>query len=486
MKLLCTILLLLWLIPTSFSQSVSPDVAKRIEQVETTLLPAVQIVDKPLIKYTLAERMRQFNVPAVSIAVVNNGKLEWAKAYGYLNTDSSRKANAQTLFQAASISKPVTALGALKLVEQGKLNLDTDINQYLTSWKIKASRFTAEKPVTLRGLLSHTAGLTVHGFAGYPKGKPRPTTVQILNGENPANSPAVVSDTVPGVRHQYSGGGYVVVQQAVEDVTGKPFAAFMQETVLSPVGMSHSTYKQPLPESMGKNVAAAHFGNGKKIPGDWNIYPEMAPAGLWTTPSDLAQYIIEVQQSLQGKANHVLTASMTQAMLTRQLDNSGLGPGVNGENGSPSFGHGGSNAGYQCFLYAFTELGQGAVIMTNSDNGMDVINEILRSLSQTYNWPAFKSVTKKVATVTPHQLDRLVGTYEGYGDRKPILEVTRVGNELRVRQSWDNHSFALLPESAMSFFVKDDGGPFTFEAAADGSTTTSLLAFGHDRWTRVK
>ena len=485
MKHYFTALLLLWLIPASFSQSVSPDVARKIEQVETGLMPAVQLAGNPIIQYTIAERMRTFRIPAVSIAVVNNGKLEWAKAYGYLSADSTQNADTQTLFQAASISKPIAALGALKLVEQGKLGLDTDINQYLKNWKIKPSPFTAEKSVTLRGLLSHTAGLTVHGFGGYSKGKSLPTTIQILNGEKPANSPAVVSDTTPGVRWKYSGGGYVVMQQAVEDITGEAFPALMQKTVLTPIGMSHSTYEQPLPESRWKNASIAHFGNGKKIPGDWHTYPEMAPAGLWTTPSDLAAYIIEVQQSLKGKANHVLSESMTKDMLTKQLGNQGLGPGLTQKNDVLAFGHGGSNAGYKCQFYALTNTGQGVVIMTNSDRGMDLISELMRSVANAYGWSEFRSVTKKVVTLKPEQLDRLVGKYEGDGNKKPVLEITRQDNALRVRQSWDNYTFALLPESDLKFFVKDDGGPFSFEKTADG-TITGLLAFGQDHWTRVK
>ena len=485
MKTVFTPLLLLWLMPAAFSQTVSPAIAEKIKQVEAGLSPAVQVDGQPAIHYTITERMRQFNVPAVSLAVINNGKLEWAKAYGYLSADSARKADTETLFQAASISKPIAALGALKLVEQGKLSLDMDINQYLKSWKIKPSRFTAQKPVTLQGLLSHSAGLTVHGFGGYPKGRQLPTTVQILNGEKPANSPAVVSDTIPGVRNQYSGGGYVVMQQAMEDVTGEPFPAFMQATVLTPLGMSHSTYEQPLPDAKSTNVSVAHWGNGKKITGDWNTYPEMAPAGLWTTPSDLAQYVIEVQQSLKGKANHVLSETMTKAMLTKQIGNQGLGPGLDDTPNALAFGHGGSNMGYKCQFYAFTETGQGMVIMTNADQGSELISELMRSVSAAYNWPVFRSITKKVATITPEQLDKLVGRYEGYGDKKPVLEVTRVDTGLQISQSWDRHSFTLLPESGMSFFVKDDGAPFTFEATADG-TVTALLAFGHDRWTRVK
>ena len=400
MNYLFTILLLLWLVPVSFSQVQSTDIDRKIQQIEMGLMPAVQMDGQPPIRYKLADRMRLMNVPAVSIAVVNNGKIEWAKAYGYLGADSLQKADTETLFQAASISKPIAALGALKLVEQGKLSLDADINNYLKSWKIKPSRFTEKQPVTLRGLLSHTAGLTVHGFGGYSKGKDIPTLVQILNGDKPANSPAVVSDTVPGIRTKYSGGGYVVMQQAVEDVTGEAFPDFMQKAVLAPIGMTHSTYQQPLPELLKANASIAHFGNGKKIPGDWNTYPEMAPAGLWTTPSDLARYIIEVQQSLKGKANHVLSESMTKAMLSGPLGSHGLGPGVEGKAETLAFTHGGSNAGYKCQFYALAEKGQGVVIMTNSDRGMELISELMRSVSSAYGWSGFKPVTKKLAQVS--------------------------------------------------------------------------------------
>ena len=484
MKFLFTTLLFLWLVQVSFGQTPTPDVVRKMQQVEMSLLPGVQIAGQGPTRYTLAERMRQFNIPAVSIAVVNNGKLEWAKAYGYLSTDSLQQADTQTLFQAASISKPIAALAALNLVEQGKLSLDADINQYLKSWKIKPSRFTEQKPVTLRGLLSHTAGLTVHGFGGYSKNRELPTLVQILNGEKPANSPAVVSDTVPGVRTKYSGGGYVVMQQAVADVTGETFPAFMQKTVLAPIGMIHSTYEQPLPESLKSKASLAHFRNGKTIPGDWNTYPEMAPAGLWTTPSDLALYIIEIQQSLTGKANHVLSESMTKTMLAGPLGRHGLGPDIEGQGDALGFTHGGSNAGYKCLFYASANKGQGVVIMTNADRGMELISELMRSVSEVYGWAGFKSVTKKLVPVSPEKLQALAGRYTLKEQPNMVLDVSVAANELRVKQRWDRFEFTLQPESDLAFFVKDDGGPIKFEAAPDG-TITGLLAFGRDHWTKV-
>ncbi len=467
------------------TQPLTPDVARRIQQVENTLMPGVQLAGEPPVHYTLAERMRLMKIPAVSIAVVNNGKLEWAKAYGYRSTDSLQRADTQTLFQAASVSKPIAAFGALTVVERGKLGLDTDINQYLKSWHTKPSPFSSQKPITLRGLLSHTAGLTVHGFGGYANGRAIPTVVQILNGEKPANSPPVVSDTVPGTRSQYSGGGYVVMQQAITDVTGETFPAFMQKTVLTPLGMTHSTYEQPLPESRQTNVSVAHFGNGKKIPGNWNTYPEMAPAGLWTTPSDLAQYIIEVQQSLQGKGSHILSEPMTKAMLTNQLGSHGLGPEVRGSGNELVFSHNGGNAGYRCLFYALAKTGQGVVIMTNSDRGMELIDELMRSVSNAYGWAEFRPVTKKLARVAPQKLEAMTGRYTLPNKPNLVLHVSVVQQELRVKQGWDRFEFTLQPESDRDFFVKGDGGAFSFAAAPDG-TITGLTAFGRDYWTKEK
>ncbi|CCH52442.1 Penicillin-binding protein 4 Short=PBP-4 [Fibrisoma limi BUZ 3] len=484
MKYLLTPLLLLWLIPIVFGQQRPFDVEQRVKQVETGLMPAVQIADQTPVRYTLTDRMRQLAIPAVSIAVINNGQLEWAKAYGYLSRDSLNPADTQTLFQAASISKPVAALGALKLVEQGELSLDADINQYLKSWKIQPSWFTEKQPVTLRGLLSHTAGLTVHGFGGYAKDKDVPTLVQILNGAKPANSPAVVSDTTPGVRVKYSGGGYVVMQQAIEDVTGETFPAFMQKTVLGPFGMTRSTYEQPLPASLTANASVAHYGNGRTIPGNWHTYPEMAPAGLWTTPSDLARYIIDVQHSFKGESTHILSAAMTKAMLTPQIGGHGLGPAVTEKDGTLAFSHGGSNAGYKCQFWASADKGQGVVIMTNADRGMEIIQELMRSVSAAYGWTDFKPVTKKLAQVSSKQLGKLAGRYTFRERPNLILEIATANNGLLVKQLWNQYEFRLLPESNLAYFAEDDGGSVRFETATDG-TITGLLAFGRERWTKV-
>ncbi len=471
-----------WLIPYTIGQPTT--VNPRIRQVETGLVPAVELAGQPVQRYTMAERMRHYHVPAVSVAVINDGKLEWAKAYGHLRADSLHLATTETLFQAASVSKPVSALGALRLVEQGRIPLDSNVNRYLTSWQVPASRFTVEKPVTLRGLLSHSSGLNVHGFGGYKPGKPLPTLRQILNGEAPANSPAVRPDTVPGTRWRYSGGGYLVVQQLIEDISRQPFAAYMQQTVLKPLGMTHSTFTQPLPAPLLARATTGHDGNGQPIRGDRHTYPELAPAGLWTTPTDLARYLLHVQQTWHNKQGGVISPAMTRQMLTPQSGGYGLGPGLGGKDMELAFGHGGGNEGFRCFIYAFANTGQGAVVMTNADNGMGLVNEVLRGISAVYNWPSFKPVIKKMVTLTDGQLARLTGRYEGYGDKKPVLSVTVRDNGLLIKQLWNGDTFSILPEAELTFFTSDDGSPFVFETAPDGHIT-SLLAFGSDRWRRT-
>ncbi len=238
-------------------------------------------------------------------------------------------------------------MAALRLVQQGKLSLDIDVNTYLTSWKFPSNPVTAGKPITLRELLTHTAGTTVHGFPGYASNEPVPTLVQVLNGEKPANTPPIRSEAAPGVNWKYSGGGYTIMQQVLIDVTKEPFPKLLHDSVLAPIGMSHSTYEQPLPQAFQSFAATPYRGDGKPVEGGAHTYPEMAAAGLWTTPTDLARYAIEVEQSLQGKANHVLSAEMTRQMLTPGIGHWGLGLEIGGSDANPYFSHGGANEGFR-------------------------------------------------------------------------------------------------------------------------------------------
>lgn len=257
-----------------------PALAARIVRIENGLLPAVVIKGQPPAPMTIASRMEHYKVPGVSVAFFDHGQIIWTKAYGLADVAAKKPVTPETLFQAASISKPVTALAALRLVQEGKLSLDEDVNVKLRTWKVPENAFTEKEKVTVRRILSHSAGLTVHGFPGYASGDPLPSIVQILNGAKPANTDPIRVDVVPGTLWRYSGGGYVVLQTLMADVTGKPFPQIMSELVLRPAGMTHSTYEQPLPKDLWSEAATPYRANGDPVKGGWHTYPEMAPAGL--------------------------------------------------------------------------------------------------------------------------------------------------------------------------------------------------------------
>jgi CubicO group peptidase (beta-lactamase class C family) len=371
------------------SQSQTP-LDQRIHRVENGLMPAQIAKGEPIPKWTIAERMAHYKVVGVSVAVIDNYAIHWAKGYGTLAKDNTRPVTTATLFQAGSISKPVAATAALHLVEAGKLSLDEDVNRKLKSWHVPENEFTREQKVTLRRILSHSAGLTVHGFPGYAVDEPLPTLIEILDGKKPANTAPIRVDLVPGSTERYSGGGYTIMQLLLTDVTGERFPQLLKSTVLEKVGMQHSTYQQALPPDWAKNAASGYRPNGEPVQGKWHVYPEMAAAGLWTTASDLAQFTIEIQKSREGRSNRVLSREMTNQMLTRQIDGAGLGLMLGGTDQAPRFSHGGADEGFQAMLLATLDSGKGAVVMANSDNGISLAQEILLSIAAEYGWPDYK------------------------------------------------------------------------------------------------
>src|SRR5579863_9610749 len=291
----------------------------RIERIANVIEPVEAGKGEAPVPLDIEKLMKLYDVPGFSVAVIEDYKIAWAKSYGVTEPGGKNPVMPKTLFQAGSISKPVAAAGMLALVQQGKLSLDEDVNVKLKTWKVPENEFTATQKVTLRRLMSHSAGLTVHGFPGYAVGEPLPTLVEIFNGEKPANTPAIRVDFVPGTKLRYSGGGVTIEQQLVMDVTGQPFPAFMRETVLDKANMTDSTYQQPIPADRAPFTATGTRMDGTPVAGRWHIYPEMAAAGLWTTPTDLAKFAIEIALSKQGKANHILSEKMTRQMLTPQI-----------------------------------------------------------------------------------------------------------------------------------------------------------------------
>ena len=334
--------------------------AGAIQRIESGLLTAV-VIKGQIAPMDLSARMAYYGVPGVSIAVISDGKLAWAKGYGVLEAGVTRPVTPETRFQAASISKPVTAMAALALVQRGTLDLDDDVNLTLTSWRVPDNDFTKSEKVTLRRLLNHSAGLSRDEVGSYMAGEALPTLMQALDGHEPAKLPPLRVETVPGGHWRYSGGGYSVIQQMMIDSTGKSFPELLQELVLDRVGMTNSAFSQPLRKDWEGIAASGHDANGQPLKRRWHTFPEMAAAGLWTTPSDLAQFAIEVQQSLQGKSSRVLSSAMTKLMLTKQLGGYGLGVWLGGAEKVTSFSHAGSNEGFTCILAASLKAGQGAV-----------------------------------------------------------------------------------------------------------------------------
>lgn len=347
----------------------------------------------------LARLMKEHGVPGLSVAVIRHFELAWAKGYGVTEPGGHRPVTTRTLFLAGSISKPVTALGALALVDSGQLSLDADVNPQLESWHVPANEYSTQ-PVTLGLLLSHTAGFTGgEFFPGYAVGEPVPTLVQVLDGAKPANNPPVRLGATPGSKWRYSGDGYLVVQQLMIDVTGKPFPQLMRELVLDKLGMRSSTFEQPLPHALDSLAARGTSRDGTPVAGGWHVSPEMAAAGLWTTPTDLARLAIGVARAAQRDgAGHVLSGARAQDMLEPHAregvinilgtpdDPDAMGYGFFVGEKRHRFGHIGGHVGYQATLVFFADTGDGAVILTNSAVGLLAGNELLDAIAKHYRW----------------------------------------------------------------------------------------------------
>jgi CubicO group peptidase (beta-lactamase class C family) len=360
----------------------------RIAQVEQALLPGILIGERPA--WTLEERMERHGVPGLGIAVIENSEVAWSKAYGLLDADMGDPVTEDPLFQAASISKPVTAVIALRLVQDGLLDLDTDVNEYLRSWKVPENEFTQDEKVTLRRLLSHHAGLTVHGFPGYAPGGPIPSIIQVLDGEPPSNTPAIRVDMVPGSEFRYSGGGYTVLQLLIEDVTGRPLTDLADEMVFEPLGMKSSSFRKPLPEPLAHRVSAGHTGDGASMPGHWFLDGGSSCCGLWTTPGDLARFAVSMQRALRGEPGSVLDEELAREMLVPEdLDGVGLGFFLEERGDAVYFNHSGGNPGFSCLLVANRDADYGAVVMTNGDNGGSLYQEIVRGIARVYGWEGY-------------------------------------------------------------------------------------------------
>ncbi|MEJ0005814.1 MAG: serine hydrolase [Steroidobacteraceae bacterium] len=444
----------------------------RMEQVENQFIPSAR-ADGNLVHPTLLKkRMAELHVPGLSIAVVRDGKIDWAKGYGVIQAGGP-PVTTDTLFQAASISKPVTALAVLRLADAGRINLDHQANEYLRNWKIPETSFTAKSKVTVSELLNHTAGINIEGFPGYLPGRPTPTLAQMLRGESPAFGPAITVTSAPGAEFRYAGGGYVILRALLTDVTGRPFEQMMRDTVLLPLGMSHSTFQQPLPTELNANAARPHAADGRVFERGARIYPEQAPDGLWTTASDIAHYILAVQHSLKG--NGFLAKQTVERMLTPGKQNWGLGPIIGKDSEHPYFQFSGGNYGYISVFVAY-ENGDGVAVLTNGEQGGKLGSEVVHTVAEVYGWPDFRPVRRQSAALPPNFLDELVGVYkDATGNATAITRkhnalylVLIGGHDGPVRLYAQSKNEFLYDTAAYQNFPETVEVKLTFERTPDG------------------
>lgn len=358
----------------------------RLVRIERDLRPPISLEGGE--RWTLAERMSHYGVPGVSIAIIDDGRIVATRAYGLADRQTGADMRVNTLMQAASISKAVSAFGAMRMVERGQLRLDAPVNEKLKSWQVPGTDPTRAMPITLSHLLSHTGGLGVHGFVGYEAGQPLPSIAQILDGQPPANNPAVRVEQAPGFGFRYSGGGYTIAQALMSDVAGRSFPELMRREVLKPIGMRDSTFEYPLPSRRMKHAAAGVTPDGKDVPGKHKVHPESAAAGLWTTPEDLARFAIEVQHAVRGESRLLGRNSAERMLRDPGADHYALGFGIVHENGAIYFGHDGWNDGFSSHLLANRE-GDGIAIMINANQPV-LMQELRRAVAFEFGWPGYR------------------------------------------------------------------------------------------------
>ncbi|HKS25712.1 MAG TPA: serine hydrolase domain-containing protein [Thermoanaerobaculia bacterium] len=407
--MLCRSLPLLLL--TACSVAVAPNGGDpRAAKVLSSLAPAFDVAGRTPVRWTLDEEMAKYQVPGVSIAVVDGDRI-WSSARGVLQAGGVEPVTEHSVFQAASISKVIAATMTLRLVDEKRLDLDTDVNLYLRSWKVPESPYTDREKVTLRRLLSHTAGTSVHGFFGYAADEPKPTLLQVLDAQPPAKNKPIRVVAVPGSATSYSGGGIAIEQLVLTDVTGRPFPDLARELVFAPLQMEDSTFEQPLPNAMRARAARGHDQDGRMLPGGWHIGPEMAAGWMWTSATDLMRWAMAIADARDGKPRSILSRSTATAMLTPQKDLYGLGSLLEGTGRAFSFSHGGNNPGYTTQVTYFPETRQGIAILTNKVGADLLIDEITRAVASEYGWPAHQPGRVTPAALNAADLSRIAGDY---------------------------------------------------------------------------
>ncbi|MBC7914410.1 MAG: beta-lactamase family protein [Pyrinomonadaceae bacterium] len=449
--------------PSVFAQKYTPEVRRRIEQVETNLAGSVQIEGVP--NWTLEERMNFYNVNGVSIAVIKDYKIDWAKGYGWADIESKRKVTTKTIFQAGEISQSLNAVGILSLAQEGKINLSADINNYLKSWKFPYNDSTSNgRKISTINLLSHSSSIMPTYFSGYSNRLPIPTLDQILRSEKPAANTKFEAVGPPTKLMTYSSGGVLISQKIIEDISGLSYEDYMQKNILKPLGMYNSTFDQSLITFKEKDIATGYYDDGKEVRGKYRIYPQQAIMGLWTTPIDLCKFLIETQLAYIGESSKVLTMESVKTQLQSYASNAALGTFIQQTGDSRYIDMWGHPEGFNSMYYAFMENGDGLVVMTNTKMFHSFLREVTNSVAQVYNWRGYYNpMVRQVEQVSNEILKKYIGKYSANYEYFTVMKKEnkywiKIYNEFHeIHFSSENEFFVIEPETEGRFYKNEKG-----------------------------
>ncbi|WP_271078834.1 serine hydrolase domain-containing protein [Aurantiacibacter sp. MUD61] len=447
------------------------DHASQIAAIENGLRPTYGVAGEEGEVWTLEERIRHYDVPGVSIAVAIDGELVWARAYGVLDKNGDTPVDTETMFQAASLSKPVAALAALALVQDGLLALDDPANRFLTRWQIPDNALTAQQPVTIRHLLSHRGGTTIHGFRGYPMGSELPSLPQILDGQPPANTDPVIVNQLPGDSYRYSGGGYTILQLAIEDASGRSFADVVEGRIFHPAGMARSHFDYPVSDA---NAAVGHAGaESTSMAGAELAYPELAAAGMWTTPSDLVRLGSLVARARNSEF-YFLDQGLARQLVPEDAGEPGLGFGLNDDGDGVAFVHSGHNPGYSARWINYADGRASVAVLTNSDSGGDLIREILSAVGHVYGWRQDGHEVRETVSLDAPDMQAIAGDYGwSAADAEPFMAISITDGQLWIEGALgDRTRFHAQDENR--FFVTS-GLNFAVERDASGDVEAIIV-----------
>ena len=380
-------------------------------QLENGIRNQVRFLGEPEVFSSIAHKMVEYKISAVSLTVIKQGVIDWADIYQHADFSAAPALNCTSLFQAASLSKPVTFLAAVRMQSAGKINLDTNIQNYLKDFVLPKGKQTADNPVTLRNIFSHTSGITPGGYQGYVSGLVLPSDIDILNGAVGVNSPAIAVIAPPNKQLVYSGGAYTLAELALQDRFNDDFASIMKKWILDPVGMKRSDFTQPLPASKFNQVAKGYAHNGSVLEGGWRNHPEQAAAGLWSNSVDMAKFLIEIYKAYQGKSA-VFSQAEIKSLISDERDGQIYGFRVDRVDDDIAITHYGGNAGYRTGMTINLTTGNGLVFLINSDNGGMLGDELFLSAAQVYNWKNFQQTTAYKKHLDAQILKGLTGAYK--------------------------------------------------------------------------